>query len=340
MVALARQESGVPLVHVWGVGPELECPLEVVCDPLRRRPCARQGTATGRIALGQIRIERDRPVRRRHSPALGLIEVDAGIGVEDPELIHGGEARVGRRKTRILRDSPLKLGESTAQPFPRASVKQGASAQIRLVSSAVLGARHATDDRAHPDRAHERVGHVPRDLLLHREHIREVAVVPGGPDVCVGGGIDEIDRHPDTVAGVADRALNDVADAQSVCDLTESEMAAFQRLGRRSRDDLEAPDLRKLPDDLFGHAVTQVHIAGCPRQIGEREHRHGRDIRPWAGHLPRTPPGVPCRRESREGHDGTSNCQCPGGSPGSPPPRHLASRRFDGWQAARRAHRL
>ena len=57
-----------------------------------------------------------------------------------------------------------------------------------------------------------------RDLVLDGEDVVERPVVALGPEVGAGGGIDQLRGHPDAVAGLADAALEHVADAELAAD--------------------------------------------------------------------------------------------------------------------------
>src|SRR5262249_12406679 len=51
------------------------------------------------------------------------------------------------------------------------------------------------------------------DLVLYRENASEVAIVAFGPDVLAGLRLDQLRRHPDTLAGFAKAAFEDIANA-------------------------------------------------------------------------------------------------------------------------------
>ncbi len=59
-----------------------------------------------------------------------------------------------------------------------------------------------------------------RVLVLQREDVVEVAVVALGPDVVAGIGVDELRRDAHPMAGLAHAALDDVARAQLLANLS------------------------------------------------------------------------------------------------------------------------
>src|SRR3712207_908978 len=58
------------------------------------------------------------------------------------------------------------------------------------------------------------------DLVLNDEDDAEVAVVPLGPELGLGGRIDELRGHPHAVAGLADTPLENIADPEFASDGT------------------------------------------------------------------------------------------------------------------------
>ena len=65
------------------------------------------------------------------------------------------------------------------------------------------------------------------DLILDREDVFQLSVVALGPAVRAGGGIDELRRDADTVAGATDAAFEDVANAELAADLSDVRRFAF-----------------------------------------------------------------------------------------------------------------
>src|SRR5262249_31868551 len=60
-----------------------------------------------------------------------------------------------------------------------------------------------------------------RDLVLHREHILNIAIITLGPAMRAGAAIDELSCNAEAVAGALNAALQDVANAELLTDLTE-----------------------------------------------------------------------------------------------------------------------
>jgi hypothetical protein len=125
-------------------------------------------------------------------------------------------------------------GSLQAEPGP--ALQQVAPDLICLIRLRLLGSGDPAQQRPTADRAHQRVHHLPCDLLLHREHIGQIPVVCRRPDVGVGMGIDETHGDPDPVGGVPDRPLQNVADAQGLHDLPQREASALERASVEVRE--------------------------------------------------------------------------------------------------------
>ena len=65
----------------------------------------------------------------------------------------------------------------------------------------------------------DRGDHGLRDLVLHREHVGEIAVVALGPEMRTGDDIVELRGDAHLVAILAHRTLDDIADAELLADL-------------------------------------------------------------------------------------------------------------------------
>ena len=52
------------------------------------------------------------------------------------------------------------------------------------------------------------------DLVLKREDVGEVAVVPLGPNVVAGGGVDQLRSDANALAALADAPFDDVSDPE------------------------------------------------------------------------------------------------------------------------------
>ena len=73
------------------------------------------------------------------------------------------------------------------------------------------------------DRDGDRLG----DLVLHREDIGEITVVPLGPHVLAGFGLDQLRRDTNAIAGFAQTPLEYVTHAQFAADPLHINRAAL-----------------------------------------------------------------------------------------------------------------
>ena len=95
-------------------------------------------------------------------------------------------------------------------------------------------------DLGRSDRGLDRPDHVGRDPVLEVEHVLAGPVVPLGPEVPAGHGLDELGRDPHPLAGRADAALEHVADAELPADLAHVDRLALVGEARVAGDDEEA----------------------------------------------------------------------------------------------------
>ena len=65
------------------------------------------------------------------------------------------------------------------------------------------------------------------DLVLHREHVGEIAVVAVRPDVAAGGGVVKLRGDTHAVAAFAHAAFDDIADAELLGDLLHMDRLAL-----------------------------------------------------------------------------------------------------------------
>ena len=77
-----------------------------------------------------------------------------------------------------------------------------------------------------------------RDLILHREHVLDLAIIALGPAMPAGGAVDELSCDADAIAGALNAALQDIAHAELLADLTEVNRPALV-LKRRVPSDHE-----------------------------------------------------------------------------------------------------
>ena len=118
------------------------------------------------------------------------------------------------------------------------------------------------------DRRH----HGLRDLVLHGEHIRQIAVVALGPEVTAGSDIVQLRGDADMVAILAHGALDDIADAEFLADLLQVHRLALVDEGGVAGDHIEPAQLRQRGDDVLADAFGEIFLLGFAGDVGERQH--------------------------------------------------------------------
>jgi hypothetical protein len=118
-----------------------------------------------------------------------------------------------------------------------------------------------------------------RDLVLDRENVVQLAVVPLSPAVGAGHGIDELRRDPDAVAAPPDAAFQHVTCAQLPADLSEIDRLALVLEGRISPDDQEVGKARQFGCNVLGNAVAEIVLLRVGIEIGERKDCNRRLVR-------------------------------------------------------------
>ena len=116
------------------------------------------------------------------------------------------------------------------------------------------------------------------DLVLHREHVGEVAVVALRPEMAAGGDIVELRRDAHAVAALADAALDHIADAELLGDLFHVDGLALVDERRVARDHEEPAQLRQRGDDVLADAVGEILLLRIAAHVGERQHGDGRPV--------------------------------------------------------------
>ncbi len=100
--------------------------------------------------------------------------------------------------------------------------------QIRVIGLGIHGSERV---EAHfigrGERDMHLIGNRQSHISLQREHIPHLAFIALGPDVLIGGGVDQLGRHPDLLPGCQDRSLHDVIRPQFPGDLGEGFLAVF-----------------------------------------------------------------------------------------------------------------
>ena len=124
------------------------------------------------------------------------------------------------------------------------------------------------------DRRHDVFG----DLVLHGEHVGDLAIVALRPQVCAGRDVVELRRDAHAAAFLAHAAFDHVAHAELLGDLLHVHGLALVDEGRVARDDEEPAQLRERRDDVLADAVGEILLLGLAAEVREREHRDGRTV--------------------------------------------------------------
>src|SRR5262245_34170095 len=104
-----------------------------------------------------------------------------------------------------------------------------------------------------------------RKLILHREEIFELAVIPLRPAVCTGIGIDKACTDPNSLTRPAHAALQEVAHAESA-----SNVPWFVDLATRvSGNYREIGASAKARDDLFCYAIRERGVRSISTKAGK-----------------------------------------------------------------------
>ena len=110
----------------------------------------------------------------------------------------------------------------------------------------------------------QRLGDGSGDLVLHREHVGQLAIVALRPQVAAVGGVDQLRRDPDPIAGLAHAAFEHVRDAERLRDPPDVDVLALERERGGARDHLQVGHLRQRVDDLFRQPVAEVILLLSP----------------------------------------------------------------------------
>src|SRR5271154_7346265 len=119
------------------------------------------------------------------------------------------------------------------------------------------------------------------DLVLHREHVGETAIVALCPDVAAGGDVVELGGDAYAIAALSHAALDEVTDAEFGCDLLHVRGLALIDERRISRDNEEPAQLRQCGDDVLTDAIGKILLFQVAAHVCERKHRDGGSV--WQG---------------------------------------------------------
>ena len=99
------------------------------------------------------------------------------------------------------------------------------------------------------------------NLVLHGEHIGDLAIKFLSPDVGTTFDVDQLGRHADTVAANSNAALEYVTSAELTADGGDVDGTAFELEGSVAREDREELELRQRRDEVFGQTIDKVVLA-------------------------------------------------------------------------------
>ena len=185
------------------------------------------------------------------------------------EHVAGGEKAQRLAVLRVDGDGLFqqRLGDHIVLPRHAPVVRQRAHHQVprvHAVRGLALGAKIFGGVKLRLDRRDDGLG----DLVLHREHIGELAVVAFGPDVAAGCDVVELRGDPHPVAFLADAAFDHVADAELLGDLLQVDRLALVDERRVAGDDEEPAQLRQRGDDVLADAVGEILLLRLAAHVG------------------------------------------------------------------------
>src|SRR2546429_426348 len=286
-----------------------------------------------RVRFGERAVEQQRPLRGRLRLGEALPR-----GVVAPDREHAGgvaQAGVGGGVQGIGPHRLLEvLGTAAQQARLGPQAEEIAAFQVQVVRFRTRRrAPHQGGVGRFSERDLERAYDGPRDFVLHREHVLDVALVLLRPELIATRGVDQLGIHPDAAAGAPHRALEQRRNVQLLPDLAGVHVPVPECECRGACRHPQAGHRVQRGDELFRHAVAEVLIVAVGAQVREGQHRDG------PGRAARC--GDAAARSLPEQHEaGGQN----GGSRGVPdgpagPPARRRDRRCRGQRVPERASR-
>jgi hypothetical protein len=122
----------------------------------------------------------------------------------------------------------------------------------------------------------------PGDVILHRKDVVELPVETVRPSVVAGCHLNELHRHTQAIAGLANAALEQGLDVELFANAPDILALAAELKGRRTRGHAQTVDLRQRVDQLLGQPVTEELLVVRRTHVRERQHgnRGDRRVRP------------------------------------------------------------
>src|SRR4029453_16872300 len=153
-------------------------------------------------------------------------------------------------------------------------------------------------------------------LTFDCEHVRNITVIPFGPNLAVGTRIDQLRVDANPPARALDGTFQHMRDAERLCDLAQITAGTALVLQCRSAaDDFQISSFCQSPDDFVLDSIREVNVLLLTAQIFKRKNsnaffRRGIESRIFESRLM-------CEEKCRhaENHDG---CDCESGARASP----------------------
>ncbi len=121
--------------------------------------------------------------------------------------------------------------------------------------------------------AGERRSHLAGDVVLDGKDVVQRSVVASRPEPFLRASVDQLDRDPYLVSGLANAPLEGQPDTQVLGHLADGLRGALVLEDRGPRDHPEARHAGNLRDELVGHPVREEFVVRVRAQVGQRQNR-------------------------------------------------------------------
>ncbi len=206
--------------------------------------------------------------------------------------VRPGKAGPGQREVRLQRDGLPEELDRARVVVAGDAIRAGAPFEVELVGDGVAAAalrglrdlvRNRVFGRGWRLRLEQRAAQFDhdrlRDVVLHGEDVRQLAVVGLRPEMRVRRHLDQLRGDPHAIAGLADAALEQVRDAELLGDRRDVGARALEAPRRRARRHAQALDLREDVQQFLGQSVGEVLVLLVAAHVDERQHRDRRHAR-------------------------------------------------------------